>query len=117
MPPLLTAEVIGDSTAAEGTSAGQFGDGDQVVLLGISLNEHGLQYVPYVPIAIPRSTRSSTERSKVGDVAASSPAPKRARSASPIITGSMLVGERVIFFDFLLIPLFLTLFLFSLNVQ
>lgn len=53
MPPLPSAGVVEEAVAGEKVGTSQSGGQGRVVLLGISLNELGLQFAPYVSIPMP----------------------------------------------------------------
>jgi hypothetical protein len=78
--------------------------GAVVILLGVSVREPGLQYMPYVPHFVPRGTASFGKPAWVDESSTSMSALKMSHPLSTQITGSMLLGELILIL--LLLPFF-----------
>lgn len=91
--PLPTVSVV-DPLAPPAEASSSCKSPASVFIPGFSIGDLDLQYVEYVPRPIPRGHRSMGKRG--ADAPAASEKTKKSRSSSPVITGSMLLGERVL---------------------
>jgi hypothetical protein len=64
------------------------------------MGEPGLLFVDYIPHLVPQSTRSSGNRVWVDDSSTSTSALKKSCPPSTQISGSMLLGERILILPF-----------------
>jgi hypothetical protein len=101
LPPPESNPVVaregGDQEALTGTGE----SGATGSLPRASLAEPSSLYVDYVPRVMPRAARSTGKRVQVDSSSISASTPKRLRSLSAQISGSMLLGEHII--DFILL--------------
>lgn len=91
VPQLVQEEGLGETDVSRCLAKGW------VVHVGMSMN-NPVEYIPYAPGTIPYASRSQVKRPSTRDASASGSKSKRARSASPLISGSILIGEAIFLF-------------------